>query len=283
MLSNSDVLINFNGQAHLKENMLPKKFSGLKIYHTMDYSHNTKECVENLKRSCIDYLLGYTRHDLFCHFFQTYFKSFKERVIPVPFGHSKRYFNQKLPNRNNIILGTGAINRVTDINSKIDSISEYVDFFKKHDWAHPTRKQFYDLSKDHPSLIQNYFTFKKSSVKFKSLDMSNLLNSYTFFLNETTIMDFPPARTYEGIACGSIMIAPESESLKLLGLKNNTNCFFISQKTLSNQSELIIELKKILKSELLFEIKKESLQLAKNFTHEKIAKNLNKEIYEKFK
>jgi len=271
----ADVLLSFNGVPYVKHFTPPKKFKGLKIWHTMDYVFKASESNRILVENGVDYVMGYTRHDLYCPFFQKYYAEFKDKVIPVPFGYGERFDSNKvIDERIKKILGIGSINPIIDPLVKESILKEYIDFFKM-EWGHPIRAIFRKNERELSDIFDSFFpSFDKT--KNPNYNPVELLNKYTFFINDATVMNFPPARTYEGIACGSIMIADNHDCYKSLGFRDNYNCILFNYdddgryiKELHNRIiNLINDEKKV------SVLSQNAKQLARQFSHKSVATEL---------
>lgn len=268
----ADVLLSFNGVPYIKYFAPPKRFTGLKIWHTMDYVFKASESNKILVENGVDYVMGYTRHDLYCPFFQKYYANFKNRVIAVPFGYGKRFDEiTQIKNRNKKILGIGSINPVKDPLVEESILDEYINFFDEK-FAHTIRAMFREKEYELSDIFDSFFP-SNGKTKNPDYDPVELLNKYMFFINDATIMNFPPARTYEGIACGSIMIGDNHECYKSLGFVDNSNCILFNYdkngKYLEEIKNKILDL--INNENKILEISQNAKKLSKQFTHSNIA------------
>jgi glycosyltransferase involved in cell wall biosynthesis len=60
-------------------------------------------------------------------------------------------------------------------------------------------------------------------TKDPAYDAVALLNAHAMFANDEGLMAFPPARTYEGPACGSLLVAADTPAVRELGFEHGEN------------------------------------------------------------
>ncbi len=278
----ADVLLSFNGMPYVKHFTPPKKFTGLKIWHTMDYVFKSTESKKILVENGVDYVMGYTRHDLYCPFFQKHYADYEDKVIAVPFGYGKRFkSNKTLKERNKKCIALGSINPVNDPLCQPSILDDYVAFYKDEIWTHKFRRV---LAENVESLKEIMDSKLPSLDKTKNPDYNPVaeLNNYQFFVNDEGLMNFPPARTYEGIACGSIMIASKNKIYEDLGFVDGENYIAFEKNDLESFRSKMLEAMNG-KYDLEY-IQKKSLELAQKYAHKNIANDLYndiKGIYEK--
>ena len=272
----ADVLLSFNGVPYVKHFTPPQKFTGLKIWHTMDYVFRASESNKILKENGIDYVMGYTRHDWYCPFFQKYYVDFKDRVIAVPFGYGDRFKNNKsIENRIKKCIALGSINPVNDPLCRPGILDDYIKFYKDEVWTHKFRR----ILAENVEILNDIMDSKLPLYKTKNpnYDPVEKLNNYQFFINDEGLPNFPPARTYEGIACGGIMIAAKNKIYEDLGFVDGANYIAFTKNDLENFK---VKIRKALKNRYdLKSVQKKSLELAKKYTH----KNVALKLYEKIK
>lgn len=278
----ADVLLSFNGVPYVKHFTPPKKFTGLKIWHTMDYVFKASESNKILLENGVDYVMGYTRHDLYCPFFQKYYADFNDKVIAVPFGYGERFVSNKAINdRVQKCIALGSVNPVNDPLCKSGILDDYTEFYKDEIWTHKFRR----VLAENVDSLKNVMDSKLPSLdKTKNPNYNPVeeLNNYQFFVNDEGLMNFPPARTYEGIACGSIMIASKNKIYEDLGFIEDENYIAFTKNDLEDFRNKTLE---ALNDKFNLEvIQKKSLELAKKYTHKTVASDLYnniKDIYEK--
>ncbi|WP_063660001.1 hypothetical protein [Aliivibrio fischeri] len=266
-----DVFLNLNGKPFLEFNKLPKIGSSiLKAYHIMDYADKAILSNQALCSQSIDFLFGYARHDKYCDFFNKYYTDFYRRVISVPFGYSNKYniFDDD-SERYNKVLAIGAINNITEQDSEI------IKVFPNEKYSHLLR----EFVRYHNSELSFFDSFlpSKNNEKTPNVDMRRLLKSYKYFLNDLSLFNFPPARTYEGIASGSILVGLEHDVYKELGFENNVNCILlneISRVSFSNIESIIANSNKD-------DLVRNSMSLAREFSHDKIVSKMYNDIKNK--
>ncbi len=272
----ADVLLSFNGVPYIKHVSPPKKFTGLKIWHTMDYVFKASESNKVLVDNGVDYVMGYTRHDLYCPFFQKYYADFKDKVLAVPFGYGERFINTKpFENRIKQCIALGSVNPVNDPLCTPGTLDDYTDFYKDEIWTHAFRRV---LAENVDSLKDIMDSKLPSLDKTKNPNYNPVdeLNKYIFFVNDEGLMNFPPARTYEGIASGSIMIASKNKIYEDLGFIDGVNYIGFDKNDL--ESFNLNTLKGITGEYNLKAMQEKSLELSKEFTHKQVAEKLYHDI-----
>ena len=272
----ADVLMCFNGGAYSTEGKPVQDFHGLKIYHVMDFSNQTRRLNEALTQGGVDYLMGYARHDRHSGFFQTYFPNYIGKVIAVPFGFGARFQNLKpFDQRINKCIALGAVNPINDPLIKDDGLNDFITYYHNYEYSHEIRKMIVD----HLDIWGDIFDSRlpvPPETKNPSYDAVAELNNYTMFINDESIDNFPPARTYEGIACGCVMVCTDSPIYAELGFKDGVNCIMFPKhdyETMHAKITYYIE-----HSDKLERIQKNSLALAEKYRHSEVAKQLYKTI-----
>jgi hypothetical protein len=222
-----DVLLNFN--THLGVSQFTKgvrAFNGAKIYHVNDYFWNNPGSTVNkwLEDYGVDYVMGYASHDRYCAYFQKTFPNYVGKVIPVPFGFGDR-FQPMVPfeDRQNKCVAVGAVNHLRPLNYPIHNYQEYADFFPDESWLHKSRRLI-ALNKERlaPCLDSKLPEFPQ--MKDFSYDLVATLNQYRMFVSCETIFFFPPAKYYEGPACGCVLVCSDHECNKDVGFVGGENC-----------------------------------------------------------
>ncbi len=227
-LSRHDVWLSFTGNAPLALSPPPMQFKGLKVHHVMDYSHCPGEAGTLLRKAKVDYLLGYSSHDRWCGYFNHVFPDYAGRVLPMPFGYSSRFqsttpFAERVPK----CAAMGAVNAVRDPQSSAGEIAEYAAFFEEVEWAHPMRAAVRQAMLDKPEEMNAIVaSFMASPPAFRNVSYDSVveLNRHQLFLNDDSIMHYPPARTYEATACGAVMVCSDHPVYGECGWKDGVNC-----------------------------------------------------------
>lgn len=252
--------------------MPPTDFNGVKLYHVMDYVYDASAAGKALDSAGIDYILAYAGVQNWCPCFRTAYKPFLDTVISWPFGYSDRFSCTKdFEERNAKCSVMGAVNLV-DPNPDDTSLDLYRTSYAAMKWAHPIRQ----LVREHmPELelhVESYLPPKGSRVRL-DYDSPLELNRHQLFLNDDSVMHFPPARTYEGIACGAIMMSRHHSCYTEYGFENGTNCFMGDISTKENLIDLL-ETQLTPRNDLV-KIHQRSLQHAEKFSHNALADRLH--------
>lgn len=265
----ADVLISFNGRAYRKDLAPSNKIKVMKIWHVMDYADKPLQSSDALSSGMCDYVMGYSRHDLDCSLFKAHYSRYSSRVIDVPFGFGKRFINEPKIDKMDKIVALGAINKLDD-----DNFPEVNDIFGSFEFSHPLRefirKNITALDDIVYSQLPPY-----AEEKTPNILMEDALMKHSFFLNDLSVFCFPPARTYEGISSGSILLGLEHPAYERLGFVDGRNCILLNEISI----EKIKNLNNTFNDKDKIEsIRKGSLLLSKEFTHEKVADKLYKDI-----
>ena len=207
-----------------------------------------------------------------------YYPTFKNKVVSIPFGYHKRFqpLNTFYKRQKKAVI-LGSLNPINDPRCKKEEIKSYMEFFGKNNFMHPIR---YKLAFDRENLLYQKVIDIRLPVypqtKDFSYDAVEMMNRYQMFINDESVLNFPPARTYEGIAAGCVMVCTDNSIYKDLGFINKKNCIMFKK---GDYEDLVKKIKYYQKNQKeLAKIQKNSLKLAENFTHEKIADLLYEEI-----
>lgn len=185
-------------------------FPGLKFCHVTDYYMWTEKKYKFLLDIKADYIISHNQCDIRSEFFKQYYPNYIGKVINLPFGYAPRYKNiVPFNGRINKAVGLGAINMVKDAMASEDDTKEAVEFFKGWEYTHLTRKYIQDHQVELMDCIDAMFPTPEQQKDF-SYDAVERLNSYRMFINDAGMSNFPPARTFEGIACGCVMVAADN-------------------------------------------------------------------------
>lgn len=275
--SKRDFLVGFVVPIRDDENLA--YFKGKKIFHLMDYYLFVSRNRSFLNKYSVDYVIGHTLMDHYCPFFLKYYPEYMGKVISLPFGFQKRFkYLKKFENRKNIAVGLGAINPINDPLISEKDKTEYIQFFSDYEYSHPGRKFIQDHYEYFSNTIEALFPSKEKQKDF-SYDAVECLNNYSMFFNDAGLSNFPPARTYEGIACGGVMVAEYNDIYYELGFIPNIN--YIAYKK-GDYLQLNNKIKYFqAHSEELKKIQERSLKLAKLYSHSHVADILYKKIISK--
>lgn len=253
-----------------------KLFRGIKIFHLTDYYIDVPEKHNFLKVAKVDYVIGHCQMDLESVFFKEYYPEYIGKVINLPFGYADRFKNiVPFEDRIKKAVGLGSINRMRDALLTKEQTKEMVSFFPNREFQHEVRKFLQDHQKEFEDCVDAIFPSPEKQKDF-SYDAVEMLNRYQMFVNDAGFSNFPPARTYEGIACGCVMVAPISSIYSTLGFRNNIN--YIGYKE-NNYTDMIEKIRYyIIHQDELLKIQAKSLVLAEKFTHKNVAEMLYQSI-----
>jgi hypothetical protein len=242
-LRNYDVWLNFNGKAMLgtRHDPMPWGFNGLKLLHLMDYSYNPQEDEARARRLGVDYVFGYARHDQHCGFFRQMHPFLQGRVVPLPFGYLPR-FRETIPfeKKENRCSVMGAVVPLASPSSQNPAEVDYLTYFQGKECAHEMRWLIRNHTKPLDEWIASFLP-KPPETRSWSYDSALELNRHRFFLNDDSIMHYPPARTYEGLVCGSIMLAPREPVYDDFGFKDGENCLLFQPGKLDDMLRVLRE------------------------------------------
>lgn len=274
----ADALLCFNGRPYLKPNEMTNKVKVKKIFHVMDFSERIDEISEQMDKGQVDLLLGYCRHDYHSSFFRKFFSKYCGRVIPVSFGYSERFkFIVPFEERKNKCIALGSVNPINDPLINQDGLKDFIAYYSEHEYSHEIRKAVVDHVNEWSNEIDSMLPVYPNT-KNPNYNAVDVLNEYSMFLNDASIDKFPPARTYEGIACGCVMVGENLQVFKELGFEDGVNCVLFEQGDYHN---MLIKIRYYMDNpQLLKKIQLNSLELAKKFSHESVADTLNIDIVE---
>tara|TARA_Y200000002_G_C22637091_1_gene645177 strand:- start:384 stop:1487 length:1104 start_codon:yes stop_codon:yes gene_type:complete len=275
-----DVLLNFN--SHLGKtqfNQRLKRFDGLKIYHVNDYFWNQpgSELNKMLESIGVDYLMGYASHDKHCKYFQKTFKNYIGKVIPVPFGFAERFkvikpFYERL----NKTVALGSVNPLRPLESPIHNYIESANFFPDVSWLHKFRR---DIVIDKEKLSEHIDSMLPEFPQIKDFryDLVKKFNEYQMFVSCESIFNFPPAKYFEGPACGSVLVCADHDCNKEFGFVDGENCIMYKIYDIDNLIEKIKFYTK--NTTLLNEIQQNGTKFVrKNYSHQQVALDLIKKL-----
>lgn len=266
---NCDVMVGFNIWRF--ERRL-HKFSGFKIFHLLDYYLDVEAKKNFLSRNKIDYVIGHTKLDKFCPFFKKYYFEWIGKVFDLPFGYGERFQNRvDFEQRINRAVGLGSINPIDDPLCTTKQKKQFVDFFKDREYQHEMRRYLQLNPKQFLGIVDAKFPPMGKQKDF-SYDAVAMLNSYKMFINDEGVANFPPARTFEGIASGAVMVASYNEIYENLGFIPDYNYIAFEKGNYFDLKEKIMYY--MMHDAELKTIQNNSLELAKKYSHKEVAKKL---------
>ena len=281
--SRADVLLYLHGGVYKYSKYL-RKFSGLKIYHLMDAHYLAREINELLENCGVDYVMCYSRQDKHSSFFRKMYPSYIGKVIDIPFGFKSMYIETKrFSDRLSKCLGTGTL--------------EPFEVYKGTTYAKRT-KDYLDYFSDMHSIHELRFLLDKNSAKLSDIldcrfhhypqkdnyieDIVGTLNSYKMFVNDDSLMNFPPARTFEAMACGCVMVCQDCDCYTDYGFIDGKNCIKFQKYDLDDFRDKVMYYLK--EQEKLERIQKEGTKfVTENYNHGSIADLMYRKIAEKYK
>lgn len=278
----ADVLLCFNQGACLPTNIPPRAFTGLKVWHVMDFNYRPVDSHDALRQGGVDLLMAYSRLDRDCPFFQRYYPSYLGKVIPVPFGFGDR-FQVRTPfaEREPKVVAMGAINPVDQAGSGVDAPGrEYAEFYRAEKYSQRWRKL---LSENEDSLRDVLVSFlpKPPAVSRPGDDPVVLLNRYALYANDESICGFPPARTYEGAAAGAVMVSSDHPAFLDLGFVDGQNCIMHRPLDIEHFHERVLYY--LSRPEELATLARNGTAMVRErYTHDAVAQRLHGTISEKW-
>ncbi len=275
-----DVLLNFN--SHLggtQFNPTLKKFNGIKIYHVNDYFWNQPGSTLNnlLENIGVDYLMGYASHDKHCAYFQSTFKNYIGKVIPVPFGFSERFISRvPFQKRKNKAVALGSVNPLRPLEYNVKNFRESADFFPDESWFHKFRREMV-LQKTKIEPFVDSMLPEFPQIKDFQYDLVGKFNEYRMFISDESIFNFPPAKYFEGPASGSVLICADHDCNREFGFKDSENCIMYE---VGNIDDLLDRVSYYMKNEtILSEIQEKGTNFVRStYSHKQVALNLFKTI-----
>lgn len=278
--STCDLLLNFN--THTKDHDFTdniKKFEGLKIWHVGDYFWNEPGSIinERYQKYGVDYLFGYSSHDKYCEYFQTVFPSYIGKVIPVPFGFQKRFKKtREFSDRLNKCVALGSVNPLRPLQYNIQNYIESSNFYPDEAWFHKFRRMILlkqSQLRSSTDIILPVFP----KIKDFDYDLVEKFNEYQMFVSCESIFHFPPAKFFEGPACGTALVCAKTGCNLQYGFKDGINCIMYKEYDVADYKEKVEYYQH--HPEKLIEIQKNGYNyVRKHFSHEKIAENIIRDI-----
>lgn len=236
----ADVLVCFNGFPYQEWNAPPRKFRGLKLFHAFEYVFRASESNRLYEQAGVDYLLGYTDHARHCAFFRHTYPRYCGKVISVPFGYGPRFSAQPdTVSRVLKVIAVGAINPVDDPTVEDRAaLADYRKFYRNEQWTHAWRQMLRQHEAELTEVMDSFLP-KFPSTNNPHYDAVQMMRKYAMFANDEGLMAFPPARTYEGVAAGAVMVSDDHECFKDLGFVDGENCIMHRKLDISDFRERV--------------------------------------------
>lgn len=236
-----DVLLNFNST--LPEEFTPavKNFKGIKIFHLMDFFwyEPGSEKYKRLKEFGIDYLMSYSSSDKNSPYFEKTFPDYKNKVIPVPFGFSDRFINTTpFSERKNKCVALGSVNPFRPADSAQKNYIETANFYNNEKFLHKFRRMIVESLPSLENVIDSMLPIFPAYKEYK-YDIVAKFNEYKMFTCDETMFFFPTAKTYEGTACGAVMVCSDHPCFKEFGYEDGVNCIMHRQFDIQHLKERI--------------------------------------------
>ena len=285
LMAKCDVILNFNTHTGAHD-FTPsiKKFTGLKVWHLGDYFWNERGSAINkrLEEYGIDYVMGYSSHDKHCPYFQKTFPKYVGKVIPVPFGYQDRFVKKEsFTSRKNKCIGLGSVNPLRPLEYPIENYIETANFYPDEAWFHKFRRM---LVKDQSRLVKHFDSKFPIFPKIKDFeyDLVSKFNEYRMFVSDESIFNFPPAKYFEGPACGTALVCANMDCNKEYGFKDGVNCIMYERYDVDNFVSKIKYYQK--HDDDLERIQKSGYNhVTSNFSHKKIAKKIINDVLSRSK
>jgi hypothetical protein len=280
-----DVLLNFNGTPPNDFTPAVKKFSGLKVFHLMDYFWREpgSQKYKNLKEFGVDWLMSYSQSDRYCPYFQKYFPDYVGKVIAVPFGFAPRFTSTTdFSQRKKKCVAVGSVNPLRPADAPPKNYLETADFYQDEEWLHKFRRMIVEnlpnLSAEIDSMLPVFPKYKDNKY-----DIVAKFNEYQMFVSDETIFYFPTAKTFEGPACGTVMVCSDHPCFSDYGFVGGTNCITHRQFDIQDLKKQIAYYQN--HQEELLRIQKNSTAFVReNYSQTAIATRVNtavKKVFEK--
>lgn len=277
--SQCDVLLNFNTYTKDEDFGIGiKRFDGLKMWHVGDYFWNEPGSLINgrFEKYGVDYIFGYASHDLYCDYFRSTFKKYDGRVVAVPFGYGGRFRKiREFSDRENVALGLGSVNPLRPLDSEVSNYIESANYYPDECWLHKERRYFV-LNESRFKGVADLLFPKFPKYKDFAYDIVEKLNSYKMFFACESIFNFQPAKYFEGIACGAVLLASSHPCNAEFGFLDGRNAIFYDR---SNVDSLIDKIGYYNgNAALLDEVAKLAHEHSRKFSHQAIANYVDCQI-----
>jgi glycosyltransferase involved in cell wall biosynthesis len=221
----------------------------------------------------IDYVMGYASHDKYCTYFQKTFPNYLGKVIPVAFGFGDR-FHPTVPfdDRRNKCVALGAVSHLRPLNYPKHNYQEYADFYPDESWLHKFRRLVVLNEERLGSCLDSRLPGFPRMKDF-SYDLVALFNEYRMFVSCETIFYFPPAKYYEGPACGTVLVCSDHACNRDVGFMGGENCITYRLHDIDDLEDKIRYYQK--NSEELSSIQERGTEFVRShYSHRQVAKDL---------
>lgn len=221
----ADTLVCFNYMPHVPGNEPPAQFRGLKVWHTMDFVFNAPRANQALEEGGVSAVMGYCDHGRHSSFFRAFYPRFMDRVIPVPFGYASR-FEDHTPMESRIqkVVALGSVNPVAERGvPEVSSLEAYIRFYPEERWTHRWRRILVENREQLSDLMDSQLPVWPAT-KNPDYNAVEMVNRYAMFANDEGLMAFPPARTFEGMASGALLVGNQHPCYADFGLEDGINC-----------------------------------------------------------
>ena len=235
----ADVLLDFSLMTRRLDHSVPqtlRKFSGLKIFHIGDYFwyHGATEKSLALSRAGVDYLFGYARHDEYCEYFRHAFPQYRKKVWGVPFGFSERFkMDTPLAQRVGKVVAVGSVIHLRPLDQDLANYIEPANYYPDASWMHPFRRQLV-LNRDRLCDVLESALPVFPEQRDSKTNLVSVFNSHLGYVTCESIYNFPSAKTFEGMACGSALFCADSPCNHELGLVDGKNCVMFGERDISS-------------------------------------------------
>lgn len=203
-----------------------KNFTGIKIFHIMDYFWGEPFSikVDRLREYKIDYLFSYGSPDRYCDYFKKNAPDYIGRVIPLPFGYGER-FKQTRPfaQRLHKCVAMGSVRPLRFANESKEKYLEQANFYKDEAWFHKFRRMLVE-HKESLQTVMDSMLPEFPHYRDYDYDMVEKCNEYQLFISDESLFYFPSAKSFEGPACGTVMVCSDNQCFRDFGFIDQKNC-----------------------------------------------------------
>jgi hypothetical protein len=154
-------------------------------------------------------------------------------------------------------------------------LSEYAEFYRDYPFSQMWRHTFREHEEDLRDVLESFLP-KLPPISRPSGDPVVVLNKYALYANDGSICHFPPARTYEGAACGA-MVSSDHEYFRELGFEDGVNCIMPRPLDLADFQKKVAY--HVARRDQLQEIASHGCEMVRGrYTHEQVALRLYENI-----